>query len=417
MTIPRLLRPLSDRAMALLWGGMALSAIGDQIYIVAMSWIAIEAFGPAAGWLVALGPLAQLLTVLFAGAVADRWAPLAAMVGADAVRGAVLVLAVLAWSVMGAPSPAALAVAVIVLGAGLAVFRPALQVVVPALVPDRAGLPAANALLDATERLARLAGPALAGLLSGLLPIRHLLTLDALSFGASACALLLIGRHRPVGKPAIPSPGGVIASINQGVRAMRRHPVLGYVLATTGVLNGVWYVAFFLALPLAIAGHGLVGPGGTGLGAFGLVISAYGCTNLAANLVIGNRDMTARPGRQIFIGNLCLGVGIAMIALADALLPTSWLLPGYMAGALLSAVGGPMQDIPVAVLRQTALPAQDVPAAMRAYIAVNQTGLLAGLAITPVLLAAIPVWAVILLCGAVILGIGVVGLRRVWSGE
>ncbi len=397
--------------MALLWGGMALSAIGDQVYAVALSWIAIETFGAAAGWLMALGPLTQLLTVLFGGALADRWPPIGAMIGADAVRGLVLLMAVLAWSIMGAPSVMLLVVAVAMLGAGLAVFRPALQVVLPAIVADRANLPAANALLDATERLARLAGPAIAGVLSGVLPIRHLLTVDALTFAASAIAIALMGRG--VAIPARPAaPGSMMASIRQGVRATRRHPILSYVLTTTGIINGLWYIAFFLALPLAVARHGLVGPGGTGLGAFGLVISAYGCTNLAANLVIGSREMTARPARQMFSGNICLGLGILVLGLVNGLAPPGWLLPGYMLGAMVSAVGGPMQDIPVAVLRQTALAAQDVPAAMRAYIAANQTGLLVGLGMTPLLLVALPIPAMLAICGVLILGVGAGGLIR-----
>ena len=183
-------------------------------------------------------------------------------------------------------------------------------------------------------------------------------------------------------------------------------------LASTGIINGLWYIAFFLALPLAIATRGLTGPGGTGLGAFGLVISAYGCTNLAANIVIGSRDMTTRPARQMFTGNVCLGLGILVLGLADWLVPTAWLLAAYMVGAMISAVGGPLQDIPVAVLRQTALAVHDVPAAMRAYIAANQTGLLLGLGLTPLLLVAMPISMLLALCGGMTVGVGVLGLIR-----
>src|SRR3712207_5491034 len=35
---PRLLRPLRTPAVALLWGGLAASAIGDQLFAVVLSW-------------------------------------------------------------------------------------------------------------------------------------------------------------------------------------------------------------------------------------------------------------------------------------------------------------------------------------------------------------------------------------------
>lgn len=413
MRWPGLLRPLRQPRMALLWSGLALSSVGDQAYAVAFTWIAVEAFGAAAGWLVAAGPLAVLLTLLFGGRLADGWAPLRAMLGADVIRAAALLGVVAAWSVTGAPSPSALLAAVAVLGAGQAVFRPALQSVIPALIADRSELPAANALLDATERIARLLGPALVGVLVLVLPIRHMLTIDAATYLASAAALLAIQRHArlPAAQAALPT--HLLASMLHAVRVVRRHRLLGYVLAASGPLNGAWYAVFFLILPLMVARNGLVGPGGSGVAAYGAVISAYGCTNLLANLVIGSRPMPARPGRQIFLGNLCMGLGICALALVEAYgLPRAALLPAYAAIAALCAVGGPMQDIPVAVLRQTELPRQDIQAATRAFIAASQLGFLLGLVAAPALLGLLPVPAVVALCGAPSIVFGVVGLRR-----
>jgi len=407
-----LLRPLQQRSMALLWGGLALSSIGDQAYAVAFAWIAVETFGTAAGWLVALGPLVLLLTLLFGGRLADGWAPLRAMIGADVIRAIVLLAVVAVWSAAGVPSPAALIAAVVALSAGQAVFRPALQAVVPAIA-DRDALPTANALLDATERIARLIGPALAGALAALLPIRHLLTVDAVSFLCSAAALWAIQRRirLPVQTPR--GTGSVLASMMRGLRVMRRHPVLGYVLATGGVLNGTWYVVFFLLLPLIIAAHGMVGPGGTGIAAYGTVISAYGCTNLVANLVIGSRPMPARPARQIFWSNIIMGAGMCALAVIEtAGLPNASLLPAYAAVAAFCAVAGPMQDIPIAVLLQTELPRADIQAATRAYMAASQVGLLAGLLLAPVLLTSLPMGTVIALCGLLTLALGAEGMRR-----
>ena len=413
MRWPGLVRPLRRPAMALLWGGLALSSVGDQAYAVAFTWIAVDAFGPAAGWLAAVGPLAVLLTLAFGGRLADGWAPLRAMLGADLARAAALLGVVAAWEAGGGPSPSALLAAVAVLGAGQAVFRPALQSVIPALAADPSALPAANALLDATERIARLLGPALVGAFVVVLPIRHMLTVDAATYLASAAALLAIQRRArlPAARPA--APGSLLASMLDGVRAVRRHRLLGYVLAAKGPLNGAWYAVFFLILPLMVARNGLTGPGGSGVAAYGLVISAYGCTNLLANLVIGSRPMPARPGRQIFVGNLCMGTGICALALIDAAgLPKALLLPAYAAIAAFCAVGGPMQDIPVAVLTQTALPRPDIQAATRAFIAANQLGFLLGLLLAPALLGLLPMASVVALCGAPSIAFGAVGLRR-----
>jgi len=412
MRLPSLVRPLRQPSMALLWGGLALSSVGDQAYAVAFTWIAVDAFGSAAGWIVAVGPLVVLLTLVFGGRLADGWAPLRAMLGADVARAAMLLGVVAAWSASGGPSPAALVAAVAVLGAGQAVFRPALQAVIPALVADPSALPAANALLDATERIARLLGPALVGALVIVLPIRHMLTVDAVTYLASAAALLAIQRHArlPAARPASP---GLLASMLHGVRVVRRHPLLGYVLVGKAPLNGTWYAVFFLILPLMVARNGLVGPGGSGVAAYGAVISAYGCTNLLANLVIGSRPMPARPGRQIFIGNLCMGVGICALALTEASgLPQAALLPAYAAIAAFCAVSGPMQDIPVAVLQQTELPRPDIQAAARAFLGGNQLGNLLGLVIAPALLGLLPTSLVVALCGAPSIVFAVVGLRR-----
>jgi hypothetical protein len=56
MRLPSLVRPLRQPTMALLWSGLALSSVGDQAYAVTFTWIAVEAFGAAAGWVVAMGP-------------------------------------------------------------------------------------------------------------------------------------------------------------------------------------------------------------------------------------------------------------------------------------------------------------------------------------------------------------------------
>jgi predicted MFS family arabinose efflux permease len=191
---------------------------------------------------------------------------------------------------------------------------------------------------------------------------------------------------------------------------MRGHKLLGFVFQTGGLLNGAWYAAFYLALPLLITQRGVTGPGGSGIAAFGLVISAYGCTNLAATLVIGSRTMPAQPQGQMFAGNLLMGLAMLLLALA-ASLPAGWILLGLMASAALGAAGGPMKDIPTAVLRQTRLHQADMGAAMRAYMAVTNAGTLAAMLLVPSLIEAVGAPAVLIVCGVLYLVVGLSGLR------
>jgi len=408
----RILYPLRSTPTALLWGGLSLSALGDQLYAVALSWIAVGVLGTGAGYLTALRFLVVLLAVLGIGRWADSWQQRRSMIGADLGRATVLLAVVAAWLGLGAPSAAWLVVAVIVLALGQAVFQPALQVVLPGVVADAAMLPAANGLLDATERSARLLGPGLVGLLAGVVPTVHFLTIDAASFLASAAALLWIGRLRPGIEPVQASTRETVwRGVLRGIRAMQSHPLLGYVLQSGGPINGAWHAVFLFALPLGIARQGVQGPDGSGLGAYALVISAYGCTNLIATLLFGSCLLPRRPQFQMFLGSAIVGCGMVLMGLAF-LLPEAGLLPGLAAGAAFAAVGGPMKDIPVAVLRQTRLRLADMAAAMRAYMAAVNAGALAGMLLAPGLIDAAGVIPVIIVCGGLISGVALLGLLR-----
>ena len=407
----RILAPLREPPLALLWGGLSLSAVGDQLYAVALTWIAVGVMGAAAGYLAALGFACVLATALIAGRWADAWHERAAMIGADLARALVLIAVVLDWSFRGRPTAVALVLATIVLALGQAVFRPALQGLLPGLVRDGGHLPAANALLDSTDRIARLLGPGLVALFAAFLPAKHFLSLDAASFGLSAAALLLIGRLRQTPRKRNDQPArNMLASALHGFRAVAAHPPLRANLQVTGIANGVWYAVMFLGLPLAITRHV---PGSLGLGAYGLVISAYGCTNLASTLVVGSRPIPANPGRMMFAGSVVTGSGLMLLALAAAApLPPSISLAAFAASAALGGIGGPMQDVLVAVLRQTELPRADVPASMRASLVARNGGLLVAMLIAPPLYAAFPPACVMAFCAAVTVTIGITGMIR-----
>jgi DHA3 family macrolide efflux protein-like MFS transporter len=403
--MPPILRPLATGRIAWLWGGLALSGIGDQLFLVVLGWLAVRTFGTDAGLLTSVQAAVSLLTALLAGRVTDAFAHRTALIGADLMRAVVLAGMVAVWLAMGDPPGWALVAAVLALAVGNSVFRPALIAVIPELAPVQL-LPATNALFDTTERIARLLGPGLIGVLGAALPLVHFVTIDVVSFLASATA---VSFAVPVRAHVPPEHlrQGIWPTLSRGFVAIRRHRLLGFTLFSSGVVNGVWMVSYFIGLPLMLVQGGVAG----GIGAFGLVISAYGLTNLASTLVVGNRPISRRPGRMIFGGNIVFGTGVLLLGLAG-LLPGTVMLAGLMGAAMVSAIGGPMHDITNATLRQTVLGAADIAAGARAFLVITQSGLLVGLLISPLLFREIGVPGTVILGGLTVIFVSFAGLFR-----
>ena len=409
----RLLAPFRMPGFAVLWSGLSLSVIGDQLFAVVFSWIAIKAFGGNAGYILALQSLTLFCATVAIGHWADTRDQRHCMIAADIARAVVLLFVVIMWSVADEPSPWLLIVALIGLGVGEAAFRPALQGVIPELIPEKPLLPAANGLLDATGRAARFIGPAMIGPLTTVLPIRHVLSVDAASFMLSALAVLSLGGLEAAGAARrAPRPrrkDSFLGGVARGFRATRCHPPLHYTLATYGLLNAAWNTVYYLALPMLIMSRDVKGPGDTGLGALGIIIAVYGASNLLSTLVFGARTLPHRPQWPIFGGSIVIGTGLLLLA-PVGLLPDPWLLPAYVCVAAMTAIGGPMKDIPFAVLRQTCLAPEDIPAAMRAYLIIHSTGMFLGWMLMPALIAAIGATGVVILCGLATAGVGLIGM-------
>jgi MFS family permease len=400
----RILAPLRQPRIALLWGGLATSSVGDQLYAVAIAWIAVEAFGPAAGYLAAIQAAVTIATALLFGAWADTQEDRALMIGADLTRAAALLVLIALWFAGGSAAAAGLGLAVVILAAGQALFRPTVQRVLPRLVPNPTLLPAANALFDATERIARLLGPGLIAVLASLIPQIHFLTLDAITFLVSAISVWRIG---PIAAMPRIKRGPILANIKLGFAAMGRDPMMRTMLQLTGLNYGTWYMAIFLGIPLLLAGPG------DSIARYGLVISSYGVGNLAANLAVGSINLPRRTGRLIFGGNLLNGTGIMLMAIAAAH-PGAMMMPALTAAAALAGAGGPMSDLPRAVLMQSLLPHAEIAAAMRAWMVANYTGLLLAMALAPALIEHTGAEAATILCGAGTAWIGVYGMLRHW---
>ncbi|WP_221351037.1 MFS transporter [Streptomyces beigongshangae] len=177
----------SDRQFLLLASARTVSVLGNGFARVALGFAVLALPGATPGRLslvLACQALPQLVFVLLGGVIADRMSRARLMVVADAVGAAAY--AGLAVLVLSAHAPlVALCALAVVAGTATALFAPAMDGLVPLVVPaDR--LQQANGLLRVGTNTSLLLGLALSGVAVAWLGAGWALALNAASFVVSA---------------------------------------------------------------------------------------------------------------------------------------------------------------------------------------------------------------------------------------
>jgi MFS family permease len=305
----RLLAPLRHRDFRLLWSGMAVSLVGDGIFLIAVAWEAYVLWNaPAALSIVGIGMTVPTVVFLLVGGVlSDRHDRRLLMLWADVVRAvAVVCLAGLVFA--GALQLWQLVALVAVYGSGTAFFTPAFEAIVPDLLPSD-DLAAANSLDQLVRPIAlRLLGPLLGGWLvaagAGLA-----FAVDAASFAASAVAVLLL-RPRTHGSTGQPSHA---SAVREGLAFIRRRVWLwGTLVAAAGA-----YLVFLgpseVLLPYMVKNelHASAGE-------LGLVFAAGGLGAVGAAIWMGQRGHPRRDVTVMYVTWTLATLAIAGYGLATA---------------------------------------------------------------------------------------------------
>ena len=291
----KLLAPLRHRDFRLLWAGMCVSLVGDGIFLVAMAW-QVYALSNAPTALATVGIAMTLPTIaclLLGGVVSDRFDRRRVILASDLARGlAVGAIALLAFA--GALQLWHLVALVALYGAGTGFFAPAFDAIVPDLLPA-AELAQANSLDQFVRPLAfRLAGPALGGVLVAALGAGSAFAFDAVSFLASALALLAM-RARP-GAPAAGAPASLGSDLRGGFDYVRRHVWLW----GTFVAAAIAYLCFMgpteVLLPYVVKNS--LGGSAADLG---LVLAAGGIGSVACAVAMGQGGLPRREITFIYL--------------------------------------------------------------------------------------------------------------------
>jgi hypothetical protein len=291
-----ILRPLRLRDFALLWTGMAISMVGDGVYVVAIAWQVYEISNrPSALALVGVAwSLPQVLLMLLSGALADRFNRRRLMIAGDLIRCAAIAT-VGTLSITGRLTVPLVVGLVVVYGVGQAIFQPSFSAIVPTIVPGDL-LVEANSLAQFVRPFSMmLLGPLIGGLLIAAFGAGWAFVFDGGTFAFSALMILLM-RSRPEPRDA-DSGQRLMSEVAEGLRYVIAHRwlILAMVGATVSLLAtwGPWETL----VPYVIKNELHGGPT-----ALGLVFGAGGLGSVVAALFFGQRGtLPRRPVTALYV--------------------------------------------------------------------------------------------------------------------
>ncbi|WNB91494.1 MFS transporter [Bacillus sp. NEB1478] len=387
--------------LGILWFSQLLSAIGDHLYVIAITWIAVKELGASAAYVIGAGTFSAIFFGILGGIYADRWNRHKTMITTDLLRALFVgFLPIIHWY-----SEIELwhlvTISVVVSGLGT-FFNPSLQASLPALCKDSMTLQQTNALMDTTHRLARIFGPGLTGVILFVLPLPQFFSLDAATFVLSAIALLFIRHAFEVKekkahnkKTAASTP---LIDVKIASQLLKNHKILLWALISLCLVNLCWGAVYMVGVPLfteQILKENV--------GAFGLIGGAYGVGNILSLLFVGS---VKRNIGFMYAGHLILGIGFLVIASADSL----W---AAVIGASIAAFGSPLGDILLLTIIQTDFPAEHIGKIYSFRALLASLGLYLGTFIASFTYSFFSIPSVMVFFSCVILLIGSIGLLQI----
>ncbi|MFE9799906.1 MFS transporter [Streptomyces goshikiensis] len=289
------------------------SLIGDSVYFVALGWSAQKAAGPTeVGLILAAGALPRALLMLGGGVVADRIDPRRIVLGSDTLR-CLLILSVAAAIALTTPALWILVAVALAFGAVDALFVPAIGALPPRITSSDQ-LARVTGMRSLSMRLSQIAGPPIGGLAMGLGGAAAAFTVAGLLFALSLPLLLTI-RMRPLGSPGEeqPEPGTAWKDLLDGLRYIRRHRLIGPLVAAGAICELGLTGTLSVGMVLLNAERGW-GPSG-----YGWIVSSFGAGAAASAALLAIGGWLPRAGLML-AGTLFVGcAGAAALALVPAL--------------------------------------------------------------------------------------------------
>ena len=319
--------------------GSLVSNVGTWMQRVAQDWLVLEltASAGALGLTTGLQFLPIVLFSPFAGVIADRYPKRRVLALSQLAMGATAVLlGVLA--VTGLVQPWHIYVLAFVFGSAAAFDMPARQAFVNEMV-TREQMPNAIGLNSASFNLARMIGPALAGVIiawmgSGVGATGWVILLNGVSYAAVILSLTRMRASELVPTEPLPRAKG---QLRDGLRYVRARPDLMLVMAIV-FCAGTFGLNFQMTTALMATEVY-----GKGAGEYGVLGSILAVGSLAGSLLAARRRESRQ--RRIVLAAVAFGATVTAAGLMPSYLTFALILPlaGYTALTLITSANAFVQ--------------------------------------------------------------------------
>ncbi|HNT97078.1 MAG TPA: MFS transporter [Elusimicrobiales bacterium] len=327
-----ILRSFRHRDYRLFYSGQIVSLTGNWIQTTVQGWL-VYSLTLSSAALGAVGFAAMVPTLLlgaFAGVYADRWDRRRALIGTQAL--AMLQASLLAaLTLSGVVQVWQIALLACFAGCVGAFDMPIRQSFVVELV-GRRDLSNALALNSMMFNMARIAGPAAAGVLIGLMGPGWCFALNAATYTFVIAALWRISGKREGARDAAPREP-VMKSLKAGLRYAWSHHHIRNPLILLACVSLV-IMPFMTLMPVA-AVELLEG----GAGTLGLLLSSVGAGAFAGGLHLAGRASPRRMGSLIGSASVLYGAAVITFSFSRVQAASCLLLVAAGAGMMRQSVG------------------------------------------------------------------------------
>ncbi|MEM3738780.1 MAG: MFS transporter, partial [Thermoplasmata archaeon] len=291
-----------------LFVGQFVSRVGDQIYLLAVMWWALNYQGSAMdmGIVVLANSIPLVVLGPFCGVLADRHRKKTLMMGADIARVVIMLLMFFQVFWFGHLSLLSIYLAAIAISSFASLFNPASVSAVPRIVGEQ-NLVRANSLLDMGMYTANVTGPMLAGLLIAFLPINDVFLITASTFFFS---FVLIASMK-IPELSSSEKTSFLVDFREGLNYLSRNRFMVKLVALFGAVN---FFAGVMVLFPAIFAKNVFHAGSVEMG---MLETAIGVGALIATFYLAfKKEMSVLPlfkyGKLFLLGTACAFLGMAL---------------------------------------------------------------------------------------------------------